>query len=226
LRKAIVANPFCLLERFGTVNALVILISTMILTSSFARTLLLLLVGCSYHVKLARAFAPVSIAREAYMTKRASNKSPFVVYSTDESSESSEEGAPAPVAPVPVSAPPPVPPKRMDPLMATLTMSDPSKANSPTKKVPFFGEVPIDGGLMLLVPAAVIAVLGLIFSVYVAANSQDALLQALSSVSNDLATTATQKTNMVYDESVCRGLCSTQEQDLEGLRGFMESFRK
>jgi hypothetical protein len=198
----------------------------MILASSFARTLLLLLVACSYNVKLARAFAPVSIAREAYMMKRANKGSAFAIYSTDEASEPSKEGAPAPVASVPVSAPPPVPPKRMDPLMASLTMSDPTKANSPTKKIPFFGEVPVDGGLMLLVPAAVIAVLGFIFSVYVAANSQDALVQALSSVSNDLATTATQKSNMVYDESVCRGLCSTQEQDLEGLRGFMESLRK
>jgi hypothetical protein len=60
----------------------------------------------------------------------------------------------------PSNAPPPVPPKRLDPLMASLTRTDPSAADVPTKNVPFLGEIPVDGSLALLIPAAGIAVIG------------------------------------------------------------------
>ena len=103
---------------------------------------------------------------------------------------------------------------------------DPETANQPTRKVPLLGEIPVDGSMTVLLPAAGIAVLGFIFSIVVAFNSQDEFVRILSQVSEDISDTAAQKTNMVYDENVCRGLCSSQEQDLEGLRGFMEMLAK
>lgn len=103
---------------------------------------------------------------------------------------------------------------------------DPEAIRGPTRNVPLFGEVPVDGGLVVLVPAAVIALLGFILSIVVAVNSSDELVAALSNVADDIAQTASQKTNMVYDEGVCRGICSSQEEDLQGLAKFMESLRK
>ncbi len=143
------------------------------------------------------------------------------------SSEESSDLSDAPIQPVsfPVQQPP-VPQKRLDPLMATLTRMDPETVRGPTRNVPLFGEVAVDGGLVVLVPAAVIAILGLLMSIVVAVNSSDQLVSALSSVADDIAQTATQKTNMVYDESVCRGICSSQETDLQGLATFMENLRK
>jgi hypothetical protein len=73
--------------------------------------------------------------------------------------------------------------------------------------------------LIVLAPAAVIAVLGFIFSIVVTFNNQDEFVKIINQASQ-------QNTNKVYDENVCRGLCSSQDQDLEGLRGFMESLRK
>lgn len=77
-----------------------------------------------------------------------------------------------------------------------------------------------------MAPAAAIAVLGFILSIVVAFNSQDEFVQIITQVSRDLTDQATEKSNMAYDDSVCRGLCSTQDQDLEGLRGFMESLKR
>jgi hypothetical protein len=99
---------------------------------------------------------------------------------------------------------------------------DPSTANAPTRNIPIFGEIPVDGSLTVLAPAAVIAVLGLIFSIVVTFNNQDEFVKIITQASQDIG----QNKNTVYDENVCRGLCSTQDQDLEGLRGFMESLRK
>eukprot|EP00980_Cylindrotheca_fusiformis_P004810 scaffold1028_cov135-Cylindrotheca_fusiformis.AAC.20 len=107
-----------------------------------------------------------------------------------------------------------------------LTRIDPSTANKPTRKIPIFGEVPVDGSLTVLAPAAAIAVLGFILSIVVAFNSKDEFVQIITQASQELADQASQKTNMVYDESVCRGLCSSQDQDLEGLKTFMESLTK
>lgn len=138
--------------------------------------------------------------------------------------DSGETGYTPPPPPPP--SPPPVPQKRLDPLMASLTRMDPETANGPTRNIPIFGEVPVDGSLVVLVPAAVIAFLGVILSIVVAVNSSDEIVNSLSNVVDDISQTASTKTNMVYDESVCRGLCSSQSDDLEGLRKFMETLRK
>ena len=113
----------------------------------------------------------------------------------------------------------------LDPLIASLTRVDetatPSQ-NTPTTTVPIFGEIPADGNLALLVPAAAIGLLGFIFSIVVAFNSRDAIVQELSAVELPKM----EYTPTVIEEGVCRGLCSSQESDLEGLRGFMQGLAK
>lgn len=110
--------------------------------------------------------------------------------------------------------------KRMDPLIASLTRIDePTPGNVPTTSVPLFGEVPADGTLGLLVPAAAISVLGFIFSIVVAFNSKDAIVQEMSKVELP----EMKYTETVVKEGQCRGLCSSQDDDLDGLRNFMES---
>ena len=115
--------------------------------------------------------------------------------------------------------------ENLDPLIASLTRVDetatPSQ-NTPTTTVPIFGEIPADGNLALLVPAAVIGLLGFIFSIVVAFNSRDAIVQELSAVELPKM----EYTPTVVEEGVCRGLCSSQESDLEGMRGFMQGLAK
>jgi hypothetical protein len=184
---------------------------------------------CSSKSMLLFSFAIVAIALQAsafsptvrtVVTSHTHSRP--ILYSSGDSSESSENT----VDPATFPTQPPVPQKRLDPLMATLTRMDPEAIRGPTRNVPLFGEVPVDGGLVVLVPAAVIALLGFILSIVVAVNSSDELVAALSNVADDIAQTASQKTNMVYDEGVCRGICSSQEEDLQGLAKFMESLRK
>ena len=112
------------------------------------------------------------------------------------------------------------PMRRMDPLIGLLTRIDePTPANFPTVQVPLFGEIPADGNLALLVPAAAISILGFLFSIVVAFNARDSIAQELSSVELPKM----QYTPTVVDEGKCRGLCSSQDEDLGVLRNFMES---
>lgn len=110
--------------------------------------------------------------------------------------------------------------KRLNPFIASLTRNDESTPID-TRPVPLFGEVAIDGSLVVLVPAAVISVLGFIFSIVVALNSGDSFVQELSEV--DLPETKNNPTVVVEQ---CRGLCSSQDENLDGLRNFMESITK
>ena len=110
-------------------------------------------------------------------------------------------------------------PQKIDPLIASLTRIDePTPSNVPTRQVPLFGEVPADGNLALLVPAAAIGLLGFLFSIVVAFNSRDAIVQELSQVElPEMKYTPTK-----VEEGKCRGLCSSQDEDLNGLKNFME----
>ncbi len=126
----------------------------------------------------------------------------------------------------PPTPPPPVPTKRLDPLMASLTRMDPETARGPTRNIPIFGEVPVDGSLVVLVPVALIGFLGFILSIVITVQSSDLIVDSLNRVVEDIAITANENTNKIYDENVCRGLCSSQEQDLDGLKSFMEGLRK
>lgn len=122
-------------------------------------------------------------------------------------------------------SPPPTQPQRqtLDPLIASLTRDDGSSApNAPTKNIPFLGEIPDDGNLLLLAPAAGIAVLGFIFSIVVAFNARDGIVEALSAAEMPKM----EYTPTVVEEGVCRGLCSSQETDLDGLRSFMQGLAK
>ncbi|KAL7541512.1 hypothetical protein ACHAXR_011438 [Thalassiosira sp. AJA248-18] len=115
------------------------------------------------------------------------------------------------------------PDKRVDGLIASLTRIDePTPADVPMRQVPLFGEVPADGNLALLVPAAVISILGFIFSIVVAFNARDSLVSELSKVDMPKM----EYTPTVVDEGKCRGLCSSQDEDLDGLRNFMESISR
>jgi hypothetical protein len=186
----------------------------------------------------ADAFAPV-LTRSSPQQRLQNNNnnnnllSTIRLYSEEggSSSERSEDAVPPPPPPPPpaesVPRSPPTPPqKRLDPMIASLTRVDPNAPAAPTKNIPLLGEVPIDGSLVVLVPAAVIAVAGFVLSLVIAVNSSDQIVNSLSQVADEISTQATEKVNRQYDENACRGLCSSQEQDLEGLKSFMEGLRK
>ncbi|KAL7525739.1 hypothetical protein ACHAWF_001490 [Thalassiosira exigua] len=113
--------------------------------------------------------------------------------------------------------------ERLDPLIASLTRIDePTPNNVPTVRAPLLGEIPADGNLALLVPAAAIGVLGFLFSIVVGFNSRDSIVQEMSKVELPKM----EYTPTKVEEGKCRGLCSSQEEDIEGLRNFMEGLRK
>jgi hypothetical protein len=153
----------------------------------------------------------------------------------DETDGSQEEETPVVEQPAAAAAPPAVPrappaprAKRMDPLMASLTRDDSGSSGGDSKKmnVPLFGEVEVDGSLVVLAPAIVIGVVGFVMSINVALNSKDAISSSLSQYSESANNAAISRTNVVPGDGSCRGLCSSQESDLEGLRGFMTSISK
>jgi hypothetical protein len=109
--------------------------------------------------------------------------------------------------------------KRLDPLVVSLTRMDSETQNAPRTNIPLWGELILDKSLIVFIPVTVFAVVGFFLSVYVAVNSQDAFVEAWSEA-------AQQQSVTVVDESACRGLCSNQAQDLEGLKVFMDSLRK
>lgn len=147
-------------------------------------------------------------------------------FSEAEPSQEPEEPE-VPSNPPPPPRPPPQRRRSLDPLVASLTRSDdPSAQSTKTVKAPLFGEVPIDGSLVVLAPALVIGLVGFVMSIYVAINSQDAISDALSQVSNEINQAAVSKTNVVPADGSCRGLCSSQDQDLENLASFLNTFRK
>jgi hypothetical protein len=154
--------------------------------------------------------------------------------SDNETPASDEVSAPVASQPAPPVKPSMIPQqqqqqprdRRMDPLLATLTRTDPSADTSKTVKAPLFGEVAIDGSLVVLVPAIVLGLAGFVMSFNIALNSQDAIVDSLSQLSNQVTAAAVAKTNNLapIDGSSCRGICSTQETDLESLKTFMQGF--
>ncbi|VEU37911.1 unnamed protein product [Pseudo-nitzschia multistriata] len=118
--------------------------------------------------------------------------------------------------------------RRMDPLMASLTRDTSNAApDQPTQNVPFFGEIPADGTLLLLVPAVLFASLGFLMSIVIAVQSSDQIVESFSKVGDTVAQTAIERTNRVYDENTCRGFCgSPQQEDVDALQNFMESITR
>lgn len=126
----------------------------------------------------------------------------------------------------PSSLPPPmanpVPQRtRMDPLVASLTRSDSAPdQDAPILKVPLLGEVTLDKTLFVLLPVVAFAVLGGLASIYVAAISGDAVSQAWDAYETAISSPAGSK---LVDPNVCRGLCSDQDRDLQGLANYMNN---
>eukprot|EP00977_Amphora_coffeiformis_P012044 scaffold2974_cov181-Amphora_coffeaeformis.AAC.12 len=117
-----------------------------------------------------------------------------------------------------VIPPPSTPqPKRLDPLVQSLTRMDAvDDPNAKTVQVPIFGELVLDKSLYIFVPAVAFAVIGFVTSIYVALTATDEWVIPSQS----------EQTPKVINDSGCRGLCSQQEQDLEGLREYMQRFAK
>lgn len=154
----------------------------------------------------------------------ASTSSSRLFSSSEESLENieSDDGSVDPGSSIP-QQPATTSKKKLDPLIASLTRIDePTPSNVPMRSVPLFGEVPADGNLALLIPAAGIAILGFIFSIVVAFNARDELVSELNKV--ELPKMEYKPTVVV--EGQCRGLCSNQDDDVDGLRNFMESISR
>jgi hypothetical protein len=123
----------------------------------------------------------------------------------------SDPGASVPAAPRTTA---PMPPKRIDPLLASLTRNNPAP-KAPTRTFPILGEVVMDKSSILIVPAVAFGVLGLLTSIYVGINNVDAFTEALKQ------NAYLQSAPSAPVGEGCRGICSSQEADLDGLRVFM-----
>ena len=114
----------------------------------------------------------------------------------------------------------PIRQQRLDPLVASLTRMDADMINTPTTKVPLLGEIPLDGSIVVLIPVALIAIVGFIMSINIAMNSQDLISEKMDEINAVLSAPPVKQT--VVNEG-CRGLCSDQDQQLDNMRGFMNS---
>ena len=117
--------------------------------------------------------------------------------------------------------------KDVDPLLWSVTRNnDPNyDANAPTlSNIPILGSLVLDQSLFVVVPVALFSFLGIFTGIYVLITSSDEFAQAVSASLQELSIPPS--TNTVVDPNACRGLCSSQEQDLEGLRTFMEGLRR
>ena len=182
---------------------------------SITRLLLVFLSGLS----LVSGFLPVNLrclSKSTQDTLQGHRR--CVLFSTEDDQEPPESAEETIAAP---SAPTPAPVKRLDPLVASLTRNDRTDSGAPTTQVPLLGQVELDQSLFIVLPVIAFAVIGFGMSAYVALNSGDAFVEAAQSV-NDALTTP----KPLPDPDACRGLCSSQEQDLEGLRVFMDGLRK
>lgn len=113
--------------------------------------------------------------------------------------------------------------ERLDPLIASLTRMDDDMKNTPTIKVPLLGEIPLDGSIVVLLPVAIIAVVGFIMSINIAFESKDSIVEKVGQV-NRVMSTPPAKVPVVPDG--CRGLCSDQDAQLDTMRNFMNSLAK
>jgi hypothetical protein len=198
------------------------------LSGSSTAIILLVLASLSCHAHLVKAFSPVALLPHASLVRFSSPKALFAEGSAEEDGggEKLEPIAPPP-PPAAATVPPVAMPRRLDPLVARLTRLDSTSSQpSKTTNIPLLGEVAVDGGLVVLVPAAVIAILGFVMSINIAINSSDAIVAALANAGEDITQKAINQARQQYDENACRGLCSSQEQDLDSLRKFMTGLGK
>ena len=123
----------------------------------------------------------------------------------------------------------PQPQQRLDPLLASLTRMDEEMMNTPTTKVPLLGEIPLDGSIVVLLPVALIAVVGFVMSINIAFNSKDLIVEKMDEANlsgkmgeiNAAMSKPPVKQSVEYDG--CRGLCNNQDEQLDNMRNFMNS---
>jgi len=158
----------------------------------------------------------LTTAPSAVWTKSSSSdgndSSPEESFPTNDENPFAPESKGTEEAETPASRPKPSNPLT-DPLVRMATNP------SPTKTVPLLGEIPLDGSLVVLLPAAAIAVLGAIASLFVAYNARDDIIQSLASVNPPPP-----RKQVISDK--CRGICSSQEESFESLQKVMGSWAK
>jgi hypothetical protein len=108
---------------------------------------------------------------------------------------------------------------QLDPLFLAVTKMDPQTQRAERITVPIWGELILDRSLFIFLPIAIFALGGIFLSFYVLVNSSDTFVNAII----DTATKQSIPTSssLLPDSDSCRGLCSSQSQDLEGLRLYM-----
>jgi hypothetical protein len=122
-------------------------------------------------------------------------------------------GSPSSSTPVPV---PSRQQSQLDPLFVAVTKMDPQTQRASTIPIPVWGELILDRSLFALLPIALFAVGGILLSIYILINSSDTFVDAIAETSMKQSIPTS-----TFDSNDCRGLCSSQSQDLEGLRMFM-----
>lgn len=191
-------------------------------------------------VRLTESFSPLTAGGVAFarpttflVPQHSLQQSSFSVRLSamdDDSSESSDaasnndDGKSDSSVDAPAAAPrttAPIPPKRIDPLLASLTRNNPAPkvGGAPTRTFPIIGEVVMDKSSILIVPAVLFGVVGILFSIYVAINSQEAFTEALKQ------NPYLQSASSAPVGEGCRGICSNQQDDLDSLAGFMNSLK-
>jgi hypothetical protein len=113
--------------------------------------------------------------------------------------------------------------RNLDPLVASLTRMDDETRNAKRMTIPIWGELILDKSLMVFIPVALFAVIGFGMSIYVAVNSQDAIVDVLMDASSPEYLKGVSASTDV-DLNACRGLCGSQNDNLEALRGIMSGF--
>jgi len=158
--------------------------------------------------------------RESFLLQMSSNEEPQEDTSPTPAPKSSGSNVDPMPPPQMMRTPPSPPPKRLDPLLASLTRMDPQAgADKPTTTIPFLGEVNMDKTLFIALPTVTFALLGFFSFFMVAMNSGDAVVDAVNEWNENLLN----PTPKELDPNQCRGLCSSQESDMEGLRIFMNT---
>mmetsp|Transcript_28709 Transcript_28709/g.44634 ORF Transcript_28709/g.44634 Transcript_28709/m.44634 type:complete len:257 (-) Transcript_28709:70-840(-) len=88
------------------------------------------------------------------------------------------------------------------------------------------GVIPRDGSLLLLIPSLVISVGGFLAAIGIALNSGDAISQAVNEMEQSYVDSFKPKPAVYTPSETCRGLCSNQQEDLDGLRSFMQKISR
>ena len=163
------------------------------------------------------------------LSRQATARFAPLLFAASQEEEDATPTTPEPAAPpvVPAAVFPQPPKKQLGGLIGSVTRVDPSAPAATAKKtkVPFLGEIDVDGSILVLGPAVVLAVVGFVMAAVLAFSVKDDFVNQLSQLSTDINTVALDKTNQAGDGG-CRGLCSSQDEQLESMRSFMQGLGK